>query len=81
MTASQADTLMCCLDAYLAARAGPARRPPYPGLESARPIEAGWAAREVARTRVELTLALMRTVPGPGEGPAGAWEGDERRPV
>jgi hypothetical protein len=49
------------------------------------PIEAGWAAREEARARSELTLKLMglASEPGPGEGPAGVWGGgeSERRPA
>jgi hypothetical protein len=78
MTAIQADTLIRYFDAYLTARSS-ARRPPYPGLEPAGPIEAGWAAREEARARSELTLKLMglASEPGPGEGPAGVWDGSE----
>jgi hypothetical protein len=79
MTASEAVRFMIILDSYLTARSS-ARRPPYPGLEAAGPVEAGWAAREEARARSELTLRLMGLVsePGPGEGPAGAWDGDEK---
>jgi hypothetical protein len=78
MTASEAARFMSILDSYLTARSS-ARRPPYPGLEPAGPIEAGRAAREEARARSELTLKLMSLAsePGPGEGPAGVWDGSE----
>jgi hypothetical protein len=78
MTASEAVRFMSILDSYLTARSS-ARRPPYPGLEPAGPIEAGRAAREEARARSELTLKLMSLAsePGPGEGPAGVWDGSE----
>jgi hypothetical protein len=82
MTAIQADRLVTVLDTYLDARSA-AHRPPWPGLEPAGPVEDGRAAREEARARVALTLEIMRMMPGPGEGPAGAWGEDEkgRRPA